>query len=110
MKDIPFIPLSQISERLVGKRIITEGFIEVVYPIKEDRLKYYIVVDSFSPEQRGIYLAMDSSHRVYRITDGKVSIVITNAPMDLYEGKRIRFMAKVVRYRGHFALKFKKYV
>ncbi len=109
MKDILFIPLSQISEELMGRRIITEGIIEVVYPIKEDRLKYYIVVDSFSPEQRGIYLAMNSSHRIYRITDGRVSLVLTNAPMDLYQGKRIRFMAKVIKYRGRIALKFKKY-
>jgi len=73
-------------------------------------LKYYIVVDSFSPEQRGIYLAMNSSHRMYRITDGKISIVLLHAPLDLYEGKHIRFLAKVVKYRGHIALRFKKYI
>jgi|GEM_PF-6412044 hypothetical protein len=110
MKKALYLPLSHISEKLKGQLIITEGVVEAVYPIKEDRLKHYIVVDSFSPEQRGIYLAMDTTHRTYRVGNGKISFLLINAPLDLYEGKKIRFMAKVVKHRGSIALKFKRYV
>jgi len=110
MKRLFYIPLSNISDELIGKTIITEGFVEAVYPIKEDKLKYYIVVDSFSPEQRGIYLAMNTSHRTYRVGNGKISFILLNAPLDLYEGKRIRFKAKVIKHKGSLGLKFKGYV
>lgn len=96
MRRAKFIPLSQISEKDTGTWIITGGFVEVVYPIKGDRLKNYIIVDSSSPLQRAIYLSMDSTHRTCIISDGKREFALLNAPMALYQGQHIRMLCKVI--------------
>ena len=108
MKKVELKKLGDISSKDIGKLIITEGTVEVVYPIKEDFLKYYIIVDSSSPLQRSIYLQMNTEHRRYVLRDTRSYITLLHAPLYFYEGQRIRIMAKVVKYRGSVALKFKK--
>ncbi len=110
MRRVKFLPLSQISAKYIGTWIITEGFVETIYPIKEDRLKNYIIVDSSSPLQRGIYLSMDSTHRTYIISDGRRELTLIHAPLSLYQGQRIRMLCKVVKQGKGIALKFKKLV
>ncbi len=105
-----YVRLGNMNDDLIGKKIITEGKIEVVYPIKEDLFKNYIFVDSMSPVQRSIYMIMDSTTRKYRITDGNVSLYLFDAPPFLFEGQRIRLVAKVIKYHNSIALKCKKII
>ncbi len=108
MKKIARKSIREISEEDVGKKLLIEATVEVVYPIKEDFLKYYIIVDSSSPLQRALYLEMNTTSRRYIIGDGIASLPLFNAPLHFYEGQRIRIIAKVVRYKGGVALRFKK--
>ncbi len=107
MKKIVYVPLKDL-ENYVGKVVLTEGVIEVVYPIKEDFLHHYIFLDWMNPIQRSVYMMMNTQTRKYIVSSGEKSVYLLNAPMSFYEGQRIRVIAKVVRYRGGIALKFKK--
>lgn len=109
-KNIERKKIGEISEEDVGKIVIVEGIIESVYPIKEDRLKYYILVDSTRPLQRALYLQMNTTSRQYIIGDGYATMPLIHAPLSFYEGQKIRVMAKVVKYRKRIALKFKKII
>ena len=107
VKKLIYVPLNDIDEH-IGETVITEGIIEVIYPIKEDFLHHYIFLDSMSPVQRSIYMMMDTEKRRYIISGGNRSVYLLNAPLYFYEGQRIRLIAKVIRYRKGAALKFKK--
>ena len=107
MKKLIYVSLRNINEH-IGKIIITEGTIEVVYPIKEDFLHHYIFLDSMSPVQRSIYMMMNTEKRRYILSNANRSVYLLNAPPYFYEGQRIRLIAKVIRYRKGVALKFKK--
>ncbi len=109
-RKIEFKPLRDICERDFGKTIITEGTVEVVYPIKEDRLKHYILVDSSSPLQRALYLEMNTVKRKYVLADDERAILLFNAPLSFYEGQKLRIIAKVSKFDGRLALRFKKLV
>ena len=109
-RKIEFKSLKNINERDIGKVVITEGTVEAVYPIKEDRLKYYILVDSSSSLQRALYLEMNSSSRKYIVAEDNRALLLFNAPLGFYEGQRLRVMAKVSRIDSRLALKFKKLV
>ena len=95
-------------DKYIGEKIITEGIIEIIYPIKEDFLYHYIFLDFMSPVQRAIYMMMDTAKRRYIISHGNRSIYLLNAPLYLYQGQRIIIVAKVIKYRKSVALKFKK--
>ncbi len=107
MKKIVYVPLDEL-ENHIGKVVLTEGIIDVVYPIKEDFLYHYIFLDWMNPMQRSIYMVMNTQTRKYTISSGEKSVYLLNAPMSLYTGQRIRVIAKVVRYRRGIALRFKK--
>ncbi len=110
MRKVEVRRLRDISEEDLGKLLLVEATVEVVYPIKEDLLKHYILVDSSSPIQRAIYLEMNSTSRRYLIGDGYVSFPLINAPLSFYEGQRIRIIAKLVKRNNRLVLKFKKLV
>ncbi len=107
MKKLKYVTLNDIDNHL-GKTIITEGVIEVVYPIKEDIFYHYIFLDWMNSVQRSIYMMMDTGKRGYIISGGNRSIYLIGAPLYLYQGQRIRIVAKVIKYRKSIALKFKK--
>ncbi len=108
MRKFEIKRLRDINEDDIGKIVLVEATVEVIYPIKEDQLKDYIIVDSYRTIQQALYLQMDTSKRVYRVGDGYASMILLNAPLSLYQGQKIRFLAKVVRKNKRVALKFRK--